>query len=125
MEAMRIAKQSNTMVLLNPAPGRIRSAFSDIFAAEDLPDEVFKLCDIICPNEVELETLTGKPVKNPQDAIEAAQVLLGQGVSKVLVTLGSQGCVLVVKGEEPFHVPAVSDIQAVDTTGAGDCFIGR
>jgi ribokinase len=91
---------------LNPAPAR-----------EDLPDELFRLSDVICPNESETELLTGMPAGE-----EAARELLARGVGAVALTLGEDGCLL-VDGDSVTEVP-VEPVRAVDTTGAGDAFVG-
>jgi len=113
LEAMRIAKEAGVKVLLNTAP-----------ASDALPDEVFSLCDIICPNETELEALTHKPVQTIEDATNAAKGLLARGTASVLVTLGSRGC-LYVSSDEQLLCPVETVVKPVDATGAGDCFIGR
>jgi ribokinase len=72
---------------------------------------------VICPNDPETELLTGK-----QPGEEAARELLARGAGSVVLTLGDRGC-LVVDAEGATHVP-VDQVQAVDTTGAGDAFVG-
>jgi len=112
LEAMKISKKEGAKIILNPAP-----------AHEKLSDEMYSLCDILCPNETELEELTEKKVSKLEDAIEAAKILLEKGVRVVVVTLGAQGSLLVTP-TEVFHAPLETPVKAVDTTGAGDCFIG-
>ena len=78
--------------------------------------------DYFIPNETEAEAITGLPVKTAADAERCARALVEQGFTKVVVTLGDQGAVLVKDGGatkiKPFPV------SALDTTGAGDAFIG-
>lgn len=108
--AAKIASNAGRKVILNPAP------------AQPLPDELFKLLWLITPNETELELLTGIKVTNSQTAEIAARLLLHKGVQVVVVTMGSQGALLVT----PSHcklIPSFS-VKAVDTTAAGDCFNG-
>ncbi len=62
------------------------------------------------------------PVVTPQDALLAGQRLRARGAKTVLVTLGAQG-VVVVDAQQQAHMPA-RPVEAVDTTGAGDTFIG-
>ena len=108
LEAFRIARSAGKLTVLTPAP------------AQELPAELLELCDICVPNQTELELLTGQRVNNIDDAALAASKVRAQGVQSVVVTLGSQG-VLVVRDNETHHVPA-RNVDAVDTTGAGDAF---
>ena len=78
--------------------------------------------DYVIPNETEAEALTGMPVHNLEDARACAQKLLDGGVRRVIVTLGANGA-LCAGPEGMTHVPAFP-VQPVDTTGAGDAFIG-
>jgi ribokinase len=109
-EALRLARAAGVRTVLNPAP------------ALPLPDEVLALADLCVPNETEVEALTGRPAGTPPQAEEAARALLGRGPGTVIVTLGPRGA-LVVEGQRAQHVPGV-EVEAVDTTGAGDAFIG-
>lgn len=111
MAALAAAHRLGKTVILNPAP-----------ATGPLPPQWLPLIDYLIPNEVEAAALTGLPIGSPQDAAAAAQALLGQGVRNVLITLGSAG-VLAAFGGDPVHVPAPR-VAAVDTTAAGDTFIG-
>merc|ERR1719473_275334 len=111
MAALKIAREEGLMTLLNTAP------------AKPLPDDIWPLCDIVCPNEPELQTLTGKPTSTDDEVREAVNMLLQKGAQKVLVTLGSRGCGLFEQGKEPLFV-AAEKVEAKDTTGAGDSFLG-
>jgi ribokinase len=106
LAALRLAREEGCRTVFNPAPSR-----------SDLPEEIYALSDVICPNEPETELLTGMAAGG-----EAARELLRQGAKAVVLTLGEQGC-LVVTEDESTHVPAPS-VRAVDTTGAGDAFVG-
>ncbi|MEM1659139.1 MAG: ribokinase [Candidatus Jordarchaeales archaeon] len=97
-------------VVLTPAPAR------------PIPDSVLGKVDVLTPNEVEAEMLTGIKVQDLSDAAAAGRKLLEKGVRAVVVTLGDKGALLVDK-EGEFHVPALP-VKPVDTTGAGDCFSG-
>lgn len=110
LEAFRIAKAAGVRTVLNPAP------------AISLPDELLQLTDYCIPNETEIELLTGQAAGTVEKAETAARTLLQRGPRTVIVTLGEQG-VLVVTSEKAEHFPAVP-VEAVDTTGAGDAFIG-
>jgi ribokinase len=110
LEAFRIAKAGGVRTVLNPAP------------AASLPDELLRLCDLCVPNEPELEQLTNQSATTLEQATQAGQALLERGPSIVIVTRGDQGAI-VVESNRVEHVPAVR-VQAVDTSGAGDAFIG-
>jgi ribokinase len=109
--ALRAARAEGTPTILNPAP-----------APDALPDELFGLSDVLCPNQGEAELLTGRPVATVDDAGAAADALRERGAGSVVVTLGADGC-LVVSPDGAEHVPAPT-VTAVDTTGAGDAFVG-
>lgn len=110
LHAMRRARAAGVPVLLNPAP------------AIRLPDEVWPLVDILVPNESEAALLTGLSVADVESAYRAAQSLRQRGVRCVLITLGEKGVVL-VDDHGQRHLPA-QVVKAVDTTAAGDTFIG-
>ncbi|XP_019468349.1 ribokinase-like [Meleagris gallopavo] len=70
------------------------------------------------------EILTGIPVGNLEDAEKVGRMLLERGCKLVIVTLGAEGCMMIsVEEPIPKHVPA-EKVRAVDTTGAGDSFVG-
>jgi ribokinase len=110
LAAARRAKESGLRVLLNPAP------------AGALPEELISLPDFLVPNESELSLLTGKPVSDISSAATAARKLLELRARNVIVTLGANGA-LIVNKEGTQHVPSFK-VDAVDTTAAGDAFIG-
>ncbi|PIE36288.1 ribokinase [candidate division KSB3 bacterium] len=111
LAALRIAREEGVKTIFNPAPAR-----------PELPSELYELSDIFCPNETETELLTGLPVKTIAEAETAAKVLLERGAKSVLLTLGERGSLLVGE-QETLHVP-VEPVNALDTTGAGDSFVG-
>jgi ribokinase len=108
--AAQRAKENGLRVLLNPAPAR------------SLPDELISLSDFILPNEIELSLLTNQPVKDISSAEKAARTLLERGAQNVIVTLGVNGA-LIVSAEQVTHVNTYP-VEVVDTTAAGDAFIG-
>lgn len=110
LHAMRRAHAAGVPVLLNPAPAVV------------LPDEIWPLVDILVPNESEAALLTGLSVTDADSAYSAAQSLRQRGVRRVLVTLGEKG-VVVVDDAGPRHLLA-RVVKAIDTTAAGDTFIG-
>ncbi len=111
LAALRVAREEGVTTIFNPAP-----------AKPELPDELYQLSDIFCPNESETEMLTGMPVSTIEEATAAAKTLLDRGAGKVILTLGERGSLLVT-AEETTHVPAPT-VKALDTTGAGDSFVG-
>lgn len=111
LKALRVAREVGTPTILNPAP-----------AASSLPEEIYRLTDIFCPNESEAEILTGQKIDSIAGAESRARELLARGVKTVVVTLGGEGC-LIVDQERALHIPA-DKVKVVDTTGAGDSFVG-
>jgi ribokinase len=111
LKALQVAKEVGTPTILNPAP-----------AVESLPAENYGLTDIFCPNETETQILTGMKIDSVPSAELAAKELLSRGVKTVLITLGENGC-LIVDENDSIHIPA-DKVKVVDTTGAGDSFVG-
>lgn len=96
--------------ILNPAPAR------------QLPTNIFPRISVITPNKTEAEMLTGIAVNDIDSATKAGRSLLKMGVQRVIITLGSDGSVI-VDGNNVHHVPA-DKVDAVDTTAAGDVYNG-
>lgn len=109
-EAAKLAKRDGARVLLNPAP------------AQPLPKELLANLDLLIPNETELEIISGMPVSDRASAEQAAQVLFETGVETIVVTLGADGALLLQDGRTT-HI-AAPVVEVVDTTAAGDSFIG-
>ncbi len=110
IHAAKWGKQKGMIVILNPAPAR------------ELPDELISSVDFILPNETELNLLTGVPVTDISSAEQAAKILLNRGAKNVIVTLGSKGA-LFVSNKQVTQIDAYK-VDIVDTTAAGDAFIG-
>jgi ribokinase len=110
--ALAAARRLGKITILNPAP-----------AVGPLPAHWLPLIDYLVPNELEAATLTGLPASTPEDAARAALALRDAGARNVLVTLGAQGVCALLDGAAPTHLPAPR-VSAVDTTAAGDTFIG-
>ncbi len=108
--ALAHAHDRGLFTMVNPAPAR------------PIPDDFWRSVDYLCMNETECESITGDFPFGPEDASMAARKIAGKGVSQVVVTLGSKGSYGYDRGEECF-VPARC-VDAVDTTAAGDTFIG-
>lgn len=110
VEAFRIARAAGVPTVLNPAP------------AQRLPAELLRLTDLCVPNETELEELTGRVAREFSQVEAAARQLRESGPRTVIVTLGPRGA-LVVEERKVEALPAAA-VEPVDTTGAGDAFIG-
>jgi ribokinase len=108
--AIRTAHAAGWCIILNPAPSR------------PIDSALLPLIDIIVPNETEAAMITGREVTNRQDAVAAAHHLLHRGARAVLVTLGANGAVY-CDATTTRHCPAVA-VGAIDTTAAGDAYIG-
>ena len=108
--AAKIAKQSGTKVVLNPAP------------AQTLPESLLAQLDMITPNETEAEILTGIKVVDEQTAAQAAEKFHQVGIETVLITLGSKGVYCSENGNGQI-IPGFR-VKAIDTTAAGDTFNG-
>jgi len=108
--AVSFAHKNNIRCLVNPAP------------AQPVELKALTGLDYFIPNETEAETITRIPVKNVDDAKKCAATLLSGGVKRVIITLGSNGSLLA--GHDGMeHIPAYP-VKSVDSTGAGDAFIG-
>lgn len=109
--ALEAGRRLDKTVVLNPAP-----------AMGPLPDDWLPLVDYLIPNEIEAAALTGLPIGSPAQAAQAADALRRQGARNVLITLGASGVLAALEsGTTHFEAPRVA---AVDTTAAGDTFIG-
>lgn len=109
--AVALGEELGIPVLLNPAPASPELDLSRITGVE-----------FLVPNESELELLTGMPVSSLEDITKATDVLVAAGITNVIVTLGARGALWAhADGQELVEAPTV---EALDTTGAGDAFIG-
>ncbi len=104
------ARKHGIRCILNPAPAHP----VDMAALKDL--------DYFVPNESEAETITGSSVRTVEDAKKCAEKLVAGGIRRVIITLGANGSLL-CSGEGSEHVPPFV-VKSVDSTGAGDAFIG-
>ncbi len=104
------ARNHGIRCIVNPAPGQP----VDMAALAGL--------DYLVPNESEAEAITGMQVRSVEDAKKCAGKLLGGGIRRVIVTLGANGALVAGAGSAE-HVPAFP-VKTVDSTGAGDAFIG-
>jgi ribokinase len=108
--AIEFAHKNGIRCILNPAPAQP----VDLAALKDL--------DYFVPNESEAETIVGAPVKNVEDARRVAAKLVAGGIQRVIITLGANGSLLAGR-EGSEHMQAFA-VNAIDSTGAGDAFIG-
>lgn len=110
-EAFKIAKENNVLTILNPAP-----------AKQNIPEELLKLTDIIVPNETEAQAITGIEVVDEPSMAQAAKKMHAMGVKNVIITVGANGS-FYSQSEKSGFVNAYK-VNTVDTTAAGDTFIG-
>ncbi|XP_011557100.3 ribokinase [Plutella xylostella] len=109
LEAFKI---NRGLKLLNAAPARTDIA------------EILKYCTILCVNEPEASLLTNLTVDSVKAAVTALSKLLEMGCETVIITLGEKGAIFAsVKDTQPIHV-LCDPVVPVDTTGAGDAFVG-
>jgi ribokinase len=109
--AIRFGRENGVRTVLNPAPAR-----------RNLDMDIVTRASFLIPNETELAILTDMPVESEAEVSAAAQSLVKRGVETVIVTLGARGALLATReGARPI---APVKVQAIDTTGAGDAFIG-
>jgi ribokinase len=107
---LRFARRNGILSILNPAPGQ----------PLDLAEVAY--ADYVVPNETEAEALSGMTVRNIDEARACARHLLDSGLRRVIVTLGGNGA-LCASAESMEHA-APHRVEPMDTTGAGDAFIG-
>ncbi len=108
--SLQLAQKFGVRSILNPAPGH-QLDFEEVRAAE-----------FVIPNETEAEIMTGLTLSKPEEAGQCAAFLLNKGLRQIIITLGLNGS-LYANGSGTTHVPAF-EVAAVDSTGAGDAFIG-
>jgi ribokinase len=107
---VHFAESQGIRCIVNPAP------------AQQADLEQLSSADYFIPNETEAEVITRMPVHSLEDATKCANYLLQHGIKRVVLTLGERGCLLA--GPEGTELIPAFRVQAVDTTGAGDAFIG-
>jgi ribokinase len=110
LRAVEVASQQGTRALVNLAP------------PTEVPRELLKKLDPLVVNEHEAAFLLGEKVEGLEGALSAAQKLLALGPGSAVVTLGEDGAVF-SDGESKEHLTS-PEVEVVDTTGAGDAFVG-
>ena len=109
--ALSIARKAGVITVFNPAP------------AKAFPDDMFALSDYIAPNEIETEAIVGFAVDSTEAAQKAGRILCERGAGAALITLGERG-VYVHSESISTLVPALTNAPVLDSSGAGDAFIG-
>lgn len=110
-QALDIARAAGTYCILNPAPAR------------SLPESILRKAQLLTPNQNEAKILTSVPADTLEGAEAAGRAMLEMGAQAVIITLGPGGALLVRPGECA-HIEGIPIADAVDTTGAGDAFMG-
>ena len=108
--SVQFARKNKIRCIVNPAPAQP----VDLKALDGL--------DYFVPNETEAETITGMQVKSVEDAKQCATKFLDSGVKRVIITLGANGSLLA--GRDGMDHVAAFTVKSIDSTGAGDAFIG-
>jgi len=108
--ALSTARAANVLTILNPAP------------AQPLPTELLSLVDLLVPNETEAAQLTGIEVNDDAGIEQAARQLCERGARTVVITLGARGALALSEGKA-WRIPPFK-VKAIDTTAAGDAFVG-
>lgn len=114
IEAFKIAHKYGIQTILNPAPMPEETG---------LPIELLSLTDIIVPNEHETFILTGIEVTDEHSMIHNALYYFERGIDTVIITIGERGSFYMKDSGEEGIIPAIKT-SAIDTTAAGDTFIG-
>ncbi|MFA5832899.1 MAG: ribokinase [Bacteroidota bacterium] len=110
LAAIKNAHRNGTIVILNPAPAQVLEA------------SILKEIDIITPNKVEAEMLTGTKVTDEESMRTISKKFFDYGIKNVLITLGSKGIFAGLSGSMEL-IPAYQ-VRSIDSTGAGDVFSG-
>jgi len=108
--ALRIAKQNNVMVILDPTP------------YQRFDEKLLSMVDIIIPNQIEAYKITGKPAHHIETATKAGMILLEKGVKYAIITMGSLGALLV--SDQEIKLIRAYKVEVVDSTGASSAFAG-
>ncbi|MGJ4944010.1 ribokinase [Bradyrhizobium sp. HKCCYLS1011] len=109
--ALTLARDAGSITVFNPAP------------AIPFDDALYGLCDYVVPNETEAEGLTGIAVSDLAAARRAGDALLAKGAGTALITLGDRGALFHAR-DRSVPVPPFAAGKVVETTGAGDAFVG-
>ena len=111
-EAMKLAKERNMQVVLDPSP----------VPEGGLPADLCAMVDYAKPNEVEAELLSGVPVKDFESAAVACERLMAMGIAHPVISMSDKGAYTCIDGK-PVQIAPVK-VDAIDSTAAGDVFLG-
>ncbi|MDR2949489.1 MAG: ribokinase [Prevotella sp.] len=109
--AVDIAYRAGVKIVLNPAP------------ANYVDSNTLKKLYLITPNKTEAQIISGIQITNIDSAKKAAEVLADKGVNNVIITLGTEGSLILTDNRE-FHYVKSRKVDAIDTTAAGDVYNG-
>jgi ribokinase len=110
LKLLEYAKTIGMKTILNPAPAKV------------IPDEFYKYIDILVLNQSECEVLTGVYPKTLTECVKLGEALRNKGTENIVITLGKMGSVTITP-KEVIEIDAYK-VDAVDSTAAGDSFIG-
>ena len=108
--AFSLAKSKEMITVLNPAP------------AKEKIDKLLLLTDILICNETEFNILIGEETRTVEEIMEKSPKLLDKGVKDLIITLGAKGVLYINKETSKYY--EAYKVEAIDTTAAGDSFIG-
>ena len=109
-KAFDIGRRNGVYTVLNPAP------------AMEMKKKLLRNIDLLIPNETEFEIITGVKINSVDDIINGSKELIKNGVKEIIVTMGKDGAVHI--NNEGYKEYSAYNVKAIDTTAAGDSFIG-
>lgn len=112
MESLRLAHDRGLYTVINPAPARA------------LPDDIYACLDMVVVNETECKELTGIYPTDKPSCRAGLEAFLNRGTGCAVITLGERGSVLLAAGPTGMLHCAPPEVQAIDTTCAGDTYLG-
>ncbi len=110
LASAKLAHKLGKTVVLNPAP------------VKEIDKDLYGYIELIIPNEFEAGLITGMSIESSEDAQKAIYKLIELGCKNAIITLGKHGCAY--KVGDDIHYAGIYDVKRVDTTAAGDSFIG-
>jgi ribokinase len=110
--AVELAHKYGVPLIFNPAPYK-----------ENYPDEILPRVTYATPNETEAGYMAAMEIVDDDSALKAAAKIKERGVKTVIITMGKRGCLVYAGAEDYDFIPSFQ-VDAVDTTGAGDAFNG-
>lgn len=114
LEAAKSVDKENTLVILNPAP-----------YIGEINEELLKNTSILVPNEIEFEKLFRIKIDEIDKSISKIKKILSQfNIKYLIITVGKNGVILISKDDFINYDAVTANINTIDTTGAGDAFVG-